>query len=156
MRISDVVEEGRVEYVPVAAPVLGSPGPSRSRSPSSKRKRKISRSPVKLPRQFEISSPPASPPRRTLVEDPSFASALTSAAARGKSRWSGRDRRAAPVFQMGFSLKQSSDFLNFAASPSVYFVELPFALFFDVVACIYRYCSLLVKIERAEKRKMVE
>ena len=102
VRISDVVEEGRVEYVPVAAPVLGSPGPSRIRSPSSKRKRKISRSPVKLPRQFEISSPPASPPRRTLVEDPSFASALTSAAARGKSRRSGRDRRAAPVFQMGF------------------------------------------------------
>ena len=102
MRISDVVEEGRVEYVPVAAPVLGSPGPSRICSPSSKRKKKISRSPVNLPRQFEISSPPASPPRRTLVEDPSFASALTSAAARGKSRRSGRDRRAAPVFQMGF------------------------------------------------------
>ena len=102
VRISDVVEEGRVEYVPVAAPVLGSPGPSRIRSPSSKRKRKISRSPVKLPRRFEISSPPASPPRRTLVEDPSFASALTSAGGRGKSRRSGRDRRAAPVFQMGF------------------------------------------------------
>ena len=102
VRISAVVEEGRIEYKPVAAPVLGAPRPSRIRSPSSKRKKKISRSPVKLPRQFEVSSPPASCPRRTLVEDPSFASALTSPAARGKSRRSGRDRRAAPVFQMGF------------------------------------------------------
>ena len=102
VRISDVVEEGRVEYVPVGPPVLGSPGPSKIRSPSSKRKRKITRSPVKLPRRFEVSSTPASPPRRSLVEDPSFASALAAPASRGKSRRSGRDRRAAPVFQMGF------------------------------------------------------
>ena len=47
LRISSVVEEGRVEYVPVAAPALGLRGPSRIRSSSSKRKRKISRSPVK-------------------------------------------------------------------------------------------------------------
>ena len=73
MKISDVVEEGRVEYVPVGPPALGSPGPSQIRSPSSKRKRKITRSPVKLPRRFEVSSPPASPPRRSLVEDPSWA-----------------------------------------------------------------------------------
>ena len=102
VRISDVVEEGRVEYVPVGPPALGSPGPSKIRSPSSKRKRKITRSPVKLPRKFEASSPPASPPRRSLVEDPSFASALAAPASRGKSRRSGRDRPAAPVFQMGF------------------------------------------------------
>ena len=102
MRISDVVEEGRVEYVLVGSPALGSPGPSKIHSPSSKRKRKITRSPVKLPRRFEVSSPPASPPRRSLVDDPSFASALAAPASRGKSRRSGRDRRAAPVFQMGF------------------------------------------------------
>ena len=102
VRISEVVEEGRVEYVPVGPPVLGSPGPSRMSSPSSKRKRKITRSPVKLPRRFEVSSPPVSPPRRSLVEDPSFASALAAPSSRGKSRRSGRDRRAAPVFQMGF------------------------------------------------------
>ena len=102
VRISDVVEEGRVEYVPVAAPALGPPGPSKIRSPSSKRKRKVTRSPVKLSRRFETSSPPASPPRRSLVEDPSFASALAALASRGKPRRSGRDRRAAPVFQMGF------------------------------------------------------
>ena len=100
--ISDVVEEGRVEYVPVGRPALDSPGPSKIRSPSSKRKRKITRSPVKLPRRFEVSSPPASPPRRSLVEDPSFASALAASTSRGKSRRSGLDRRAAPVFQMGF------------------------------------------------------
>ena len=97
-----MVEEGRVEYVPVGPPALGSPGPSRMSSPSSKRKRKITRSPVKLPRRFEVSRPPVSPPRWFLVEDPSFASALAAPSSRGKSRWSGRDRRAAPVFQMGF------------------------------------------------------
>ena len=74
VRISDVVEEGRIEYVPVAPPALGPPGPSKISSSSSKRKRKITCSPVKLPRRFEVSSPPASPPRRSLVEDPSFAS----------------------------------------------------------------------------------
>ena len=40
VRISDVVEEGRVEYVPVGPPALGSPGPSKLPSASSKRKRK--------------------------------------------------------------------------------------------------------------------
>ena len=61
VRISDVYEEGRVEYVPVAAPAFGPPGPSKTRSSSSNRKRKIPRSPAKLPRRFEISSLPANP-----------------------------------------------------------------------------------------------
>ena len=100
---SDAVEEGRVEYVPVAPPALGPPGPNKISSSSSKRKKKITRSPIKLPRRFEVSSPPASPPRRSLVEDPSLASTLTAPASRGTSRRSGRDRRAAPVLQMGFS-----------------------------------------------------
>ena len=102
MRTSDVVEEGRVEYVPVAPPALGPPGPSQIRSSSSKRKRKITRSPVKLSQKLEVSSPPASPPRRSLVDDPSFASALAAPASRRKSRRSRRDRHAAPAFQMGF------------------------------------------------------
>ena len=106
VRISDVVEEGRVEYLLVAPPALGPPGPSRTHCSSSKRERKVTRRPVKLPRRFEVSSPPASPPRRSLVEDPSFASALAAPASRGKSRWSGRDRPAAPVFQMSFPLTQ--------------------------------------------------
>ena len=100
--ISDGVEEGRVEYVPVAPPAHGPPGTSRMHSSSSNRKRKVTRSLVKLPRRFEVSSPPASAPRHSLVEDPSFASALAAPASRGKSRRSGRDRRAAPVLQMGF------------------------------------------------------
>ena len=99
VRISDIGEEESLEYVPFAAPALGPPGSSRIPSPSIKRKRKISRSPVKLPWRFEVSSPPASPPRRSLVEDPSFASALAAPASRGKSRRSRLDRRAAPVFQ---------------------------------------------------------
>ena len=101
VRISDIVEEGRVEYVPAAPPALGPPGRSRIHSFSSRWKRKVTRRPVKLPRRFEVSSAPASPPRRSLVEDPSFASGLAAPTSRGKSRWSGRDRRAAPVFQMG-------------------------------------------------------
>ena len=102
VRLSNVVEEGRVEYVPVAAPALGPPGPSKNRSSSSKWKRQISRSPVKLPRRFEVSKPPACPFRRSVVEDPSSASALATPASHGKSRQSGRDRRATPLFQMGF------------------------------------------------------
>ena len=92
VRISDVVEEGRVEYVPVAPPALGPPGPSKISSFSSKQKRKVTRSPLKLPRRLEVSSPPASSPKRSLIEDPSFASPLAAPAS----------RRAAPVFQMGF------------------------------------------------------
>ena len=102
VKISDVVEEGRVEYTPVAVRALAPPGPGKIRSAPSKRKRKISRSPVKLPRRFDVSSPPASPQRRSLVEDPNFASALATPVSRGESPRSGRDRRAAPVFQMGF------------------------------------------------------
>ena len=100
--ISDNAEEGHVEYVPLVSPALGPPGASKIRSSPSKRKRKISRSPRKLPGSFEISSTPANAQRGSLVEDPSFASALAAQASRGKSRRSGCDRRAARFFQMGF------------------------------------------------------
>ena len=100
VRISDVVEEGHVEYVPVAPAAFGPPGLNKISSSSSKRKRKVTPSPVKLPRRFEVSIPTASPPKRSIVEDPSFASVLAAPASRGKSRWSGRDLRAAPVIQM--------------------------------------------------------
>ena len=100
-RLWDVVEEGCVEYVPVAAPAFGSPGPNKIRSSPSKRKRKLSRSPVKLPKRFEVSSPSASPQGRSFVEDSCFASALAAPASRWKSRRSGRDHRAAPLTQMG-------------------------------------------------------
>ena len=100
VRISDVNAVGRVEYVPVAPFALCPPGPSKISSSSSKRNRKITRSPMKLPRRFEVSSPPANPPRCSSVEEHSFASTLTASASRGKSRRSGRDCRSAPVFQM--------------------------------------------------------
>ena len=108
VRIPDVVEEGRVEYVPVASPALGTPGASKNRSSPRKWKRTISGSPVKLPRNFEISSPPATSQKRSLAEDPSFASNLATEASRGKSRRSGRNGRAAPVFQMDFPSRQSA------------------------------------------------
>ena len=88
--------------MPFTSPALGPPGPSKIRSSSSKRKRKISRSRMKLPRRFEVSSLPLRLQRRSLAEDPSFSSALAAPAFRGKSRPIGRDRRAASVFQMGF------------------------------------------------------
>ena len=102
VRNSDVVEEGSVEYVPVASPAFGPPGPSKIRSSSSRRKRKISRGPMKLSGKIEISSPPTSPQKLTLVEDLSFPSTVASQVSRGKSRRSGRDQRAAPGFQIDF------------------------------------------------------
>ena len=103
VQFSDVVEEGRVEYAPVVSPALDPRGPSKIRASPSKRKRKISRGPVKLSCKFVIVSPPhETPQKRSLAEDPKFASTLTARAFRGKSRQCGRDRCAAPFIQMGF------------------------------------------------------
>ena len=100
VRISIVVEEGRVEYVPVRAPSTSVPGPSNLRVSSGKfRKRSISRSPVK--RRFEISSPPPTSHQHRLVEDVSFSAALDRQQSCKKSRRSERKRSAAPVFQGG-------------------------------------------------------
>ena len=59
VRFSDVAEEGGVVYVPVASPDLAPSGPSKFYSSPSERKRIISRSTMKLPRKFQISSPAA-------------------------------------------------------------------------------------------------
>ena len=100
VRISNVVEEGRVEYVLVRAPSASVPGPSNLRVSSGKfRKRSISRSPVK--RRFEISSPPPTSQQHRLLEDMSFGAALDRQQSCKKSRRSERKRRAAPVFQGG-------------------------------------------------------
>ena len=62
-----MVEEGRVEYVPVRVPSNTVSGTSNLRVSSGKsKKRKISRSPVK--RRFEISSPPLSSQQHRVVE----------------------------------------------------------------------------------------
>ena len=101
VRISTVVEEGQVDYVPVAARSRKVAGQSRRLSSPGKGKRKVSHSPVKLRRQFEVSSPPPSSRKRTVIDDPNFAAALTTESPRGKTRKSGRDRKAAPIFQGG-------------------------------------------------------
>ena len=75
VRISNVVEERRVDYVPVRVPSSISPGPSNLRVSSGKsKKRTISRSPVK--RRFEIASPPPASQQHSKVEDLSFSAAL--------------------------------------------------------------------------------
>ena len=98
--ISNIVEEGRVEYVPVRVPSFISPGPSNLRVSSGKsKKRTISPSPVK--RRFEIASPPPASQQHRIVEDLSFSAASDRQQSCKKSRRSERKRRAAPVFQSG-------------------------------------------------------
>ena len=101
MRISTVVEEGQVDYVPVAAPSHKVASHSRRLSSPGKGKKKVSHSPVQVRRQFEVSSPPVSSRKRTVTDDPKFTAALISESPRGKTRKSGRDRKAAPIFQGG-------------------------------------------------------
>ena len=101
VRISTVVEEGQVDYVPVAAPSRKVAGQGRRLASPGKGKKKVSQSPVRVPRQFEVSSPPVSSRKRTVIDDPIFAAALTTESPRGKTRKSGRDRKAAPIFQGG-------------------------------------------------------
>ena len=61
VRISTVVEEGQVDYVPVAAaPSRKVASQGRRLTSPGKGKKKVSDSPVKVPRQFEVSSPSVS------------------------------------------------------------------------------------------------
>ena len=101
LRISTVVEEGQVDYVPVAAPSRKVASQSRRLTSPGKGKKKVSHSPVKVSRQFEVSSPSASSRKRTVIDNPNFAAALTTESPRGKTRKSGRDRKAARIFQGG-------------------------------------------------------
>ena len=100
VRISHIVEEGQVEYLPVRFPSVSVTGPSTLRLSSEKsKKRKISRSPVK--RRFEIASPRLSTQQHLVVEDLGFSAALDHQQSCKKSRRSGRNRRTAPIFQGG-------------------------------------------------------
>ena len=101
VRISTVVEEGQVEYVPVAAPSRKVGGHSRHPSSPGKGKKKKPHSPVRVQHQFEVCSPPVSSLKRTVSDDPKFAAALTAESPRGKTRKRGRDRKTAPIFQRG-------------------------------------------------------
>ena len=98
VKISNFVEEGRVEYIPVSVPCVSTPGPSNPRvSSGSSEKKKICRSPVK--RRFEITSPPPPSQQHRVVEDLGFSAALDGP--QSSENQSGRNRRAAPVFQGG-------------------------------------------------------
>ena len=98
VKILNAVEE----YIPVSVPSISTPGRSNLRVSSGKsKKRKVSRSPVKLPRRFKIASPPQSSQQLRVVEDLGFSAALDRQQSFGKLRRSGRNRRAAPVFQGG-------------------------------------------------------
>ena len=98
--ISNFVEEGRVEYVPVRVPFPISPGPSNLRDSSGKsKKRTIIRSPVR--RRFEVASPPPASQQHRIVEDLSFSAVLDRQQFCKTTRRSERNRRAAPVFQGG-------------------------------------------------------
>ena len=100
VRISNIVEEGRVEDVPVRAHSGSVPGPSSLRVSSGKSKaRKISRSPVK--RRFDVASPPLSSQQHLVVEKLGFSAAVDRQQTCKKSRRKGRNWRAAPVFQGG-------------------------------------------------------
>ena len=101
VRLSTVVEEGQVDYVPVAAPSRKVASQSRRLTSPGKGKKKVSYSPVKVSRQFEVSSPSLSPLKRIVIDDPNFDAALTTESPRGKTRKSGRDRKAASIFQRG-------------------------------------------------------
>ena len=100
--ISDVVGELCVEYAPNASPALGPRASSKNSSSLNRRNRIIFQNPVKFTRKLKIFSRLASSRKQSLAEDPSFESALTVQASRGKSGRSGRDR-ATPVFQRDWS-----------------------------------------------------
>ena len=78
VRISTVVEEGQVDYVPFSAPSHKVASHSRRLSSPGKGKKKVSHSPVQVRRQFEVSSPPVSSRKRTVTDDPNFAASLIS------------------------------------------------------------------------------
>ena len=85
--------------MPLAAPSRKVASQSRRLISPGKGEKKVSHSPVKVPRQFDVSSPSLSPQKRTVIDDPNFAAALTTEFLREKTRRSGRDRKAAPIFQ---------------------------------------------------------
>ena len=104
VRISDIVEEGPVEYVPVSVPSISTPGLSNLLVSSGKsKKKKIIRGPVKIPRQFEIANAPPSSQKHRVVEDSGFSATLDRQQSCRKTRRGVRIRRAAPVFQRGLT-----------------------------------------------------
>ena len=101
VRISTVVEEGQVDYVPVAAASRKVASQSRRISSQEKGKRKCLTVQSNYLVNLKCLVPLSAPRKRTVIDDPNFAAALTTESPRGKTRKSGRDRKAAPIFQGG-------------------------------------------------------
>ena len=105
VRISNVVKVGQVEYFSGSLPARDQPGSSTTVSPRSpekgKRKRSVTPAPAASPKRFEFDDESIVLPkgRGVYFKDPIFACALKSHKKIAASRWSGRSRRAAPVFQ---------------------------------------------------------
>ena len=140
LRISDIVEHGRVEYVPVRAPSVSVSGPSNLRVSSGKSKKiKVSRSPVK--KRFEIESPPLPSQQHRVVEDLGFSAALDRQQSCKKSRLSGRNRRGRSSFPgwIAIAVVFSSPFVNCSLSSfAVVTCSMKlFCLFSVVYICIY-------------------
>ena len=104
VRISNVVEEGQLEYVAVPEPTAGS---SRSvESPAIGSKRKTSALSRQIARKsFDVVSPVNSP-RKFYMDDPCLRAALDREASGSHPR-SGRDRRAPPAFDFAKTKKNS-------------------------------------------------
>ena len=100
VRISNIVEEGRVEDVPLSVLSISFPGPSSQRDSSGNlKKRKIRQSPVK--RRFETTSTPSLSQQHRVDEVLGFSAALDRQQTCRNTGRSWRNRRAAPVFLGG-------------------------------------------------------
>ena len=105
VRIFDVVEVGRVEYLSESVPARDQPCSSTTVSLRSlekgKGKRSTTPAPSATPKRFEFDVELIVLPkgRGVYFEDPSFECALKSQEKTAASRQSGRNCRAAPVFQ---------------------------------------------------------
>ena len=101
-RISDFVEEGPVEYVSVhERSPTGSGHPTRSSASGIGEKRKTPVKSSPLPRPcFQLAGRSTTPRKQSCVFDSGFGAALDREAS-GSRGLSERDRRAAPVFQVG-------------------------------------------------------
>ena len=103
VRISNVVEVVQVENLPQAVSTIQAPSTSFSMMSLGKGKQEKSETPVKtaIKRRFEFDDETVVLPkgRGVYFDDPAFALALREEDKTVSSRRSGRNRRAAPVFQ---------------------------------------------------------
>ena len=105
VRISDVVEVGRVEYLSESVPARDQPCSSDAISPRSpgkgKRKRSVTPAPAATTKRFKFDDESINVPngRGVYFEDPNFECALKNQEKTAASSRSDRSRRAAPVFQ---------------------------------------------------------